>query len=78
MDDDPLRVAIREFREELGVGPPSDRQRVFLGKSRQPSGKRISAWALNGDLDIGVVRSNIFTVPRCLPPSRVADPVETP
>ena len=62
VDEDPLRVAIREFREELGVGPPSDRQPVFLGESRQPSGKRIAVWALNGDVDVGVVRSNTFTM----------------
>ena len=42
--------------------PPSDRQPVFLGESRQPSGKRISVWALNGDVDVSVVRSNTFTM----------------
>jgi predicted NUDIX family NTP pyrophosphohydrolase len=62
VDEDPLRVAIREFREELGVGPPSESQPVSLGESRQPSGKRISIWALNGDVDVGVVRSNTFTM----------------
>jgi predicted NUDIX family NTP pyrophosphohydrolase len=62
VDEDPLRVALREFREELGVGPPSDREPVYLGESRQPSGKRISAWALKGDVDVGVVRSNTFTM----------------
>jgi predicted NUDIX family NTP pyrophosphohydrolase len=62
VDEDPLQVAIREFREELGVGPPSDRQPVFLGESRQPSGKRISVWALNGDVDVRVVDSNTFTM----------------
>ena len=61
-DEDPLRVAIREFGEELAVGPPSDREPVFLAESRQPSGKRITAWALNGDVDVGVVRSNTFTM----------------
>lgn len=61
-DEDPLRVAIREFREELGVGPPTDREPVSLGESRQPSGKRISAWALKGDVDVGVVNSNTFTM----------------
>jgi predicted NUDIX family NTP pyrophosphohydrolase len=60
--EDPLRVAIREFREELGVRPPSDRQPEFLGESRQSSGKRISVWALNGDVDVGVIRSNTFTM----------------
>ena len=62
VDEDPLRVAIREFREELGVIPPSDSQPVFLGESRQPSGKRVSVWALHWDVDVGVVRSNTFTM----------------
>jgi predicted NUDIX family NTP pyrophosphohydrolase len=61
-NEDPLQVAIREFREELGVGPPSDRQPVFLGESRQPSGKRVSVWALKGNLDVRVVHSNTFTM----------------
>jgi predicted NUDIX family NTP pyrophosphohydrolase len=60
--EDPLQVAIREFREELGVGPPSDQQPVFLGEARQPSGKRVSVWALNGDVDVRVVHSNTFTM----------------
>jgi predicted NUDIX family NTP pyrophosphohydrolase len=29
---------------------------------RQRSGKRVSAWAAEGDLDAGAVRSNTFTV----------------
>jgi predicted NUDIX family NTP pyrophosphohydrolase len=62
VDEDPLGVAIREFREELGVDPPSDRSPAFLGELPQPSGKRVSAWALEGDLDVGTVRSNTFTI----------------
>jgi predicted NUDIX family NTP pyrophosphohydrolase len=61
-NEEPLQVAIREFREELGVGPPSDHQPVFLGEARQPSGKRVSVWALNGDVDVRVVHSNTFTM----------------
>ncbi len=61
-DEDPFRVAIREFREELGVDPPADRSSAFLGELRQPSGKRVRAWALQGDVDVRVVRSNTFTM----------------
>jgi predicted NUDIX family NTP pyrophosphohydrolase len=61
-DEDPLQAAMREFREELGLDPPSDGQPVFLGESRQPSGKRVSVWALNGDVDVRVVHSNTFTM----------------
>jgi predicted NUDIX family NTP pyrophosphohydrolase len=58
--EDPFAVAIREFREELGVDPPNDRSPTSLGELRQPSGKRVSAWALAGDLDVGAVQSNTF------------------
>jgi predicted NUDIX family NTP pyrophosphohydrolase len=61
-DEDPLEVAIREFREELGVDPPEGSAPTFLGEVRQPGGKLVSAWALAGDLDVGVVRSNTFTM----------------
>jgi predicted NUDIX family NTP pyrophosphohydrolase len=61
-DEDPLEVATREFREELGVDPPESQEPAFLGEVRQPGGKLVSAWALPGDLDVGVVRSNTFTM----------------
>ena len=61
-NEDPLEVAIREFREELGVDPPGAQEPTFLGEVRQPGGKLVSAWALPGDLDVGVVRSNTFTM----------------
>jgi predicted NUDIX family NTP pyrophosphohydrolase len=60
-DEDPLEVAIREFREELGVDPPEAREPTFLGEVRQPGGKIVSAWAVPGDLDVTVVRSNTFS-----------------
>lgn len=61
-DEDPLEVAFREFREELGADAPRGAERVDLGDLRQPSGKRVRAWALGGDLDVGTVRSNTFTM----------------
>lgn len=61
-DEDPFAVAVREFREELGVDPPRDHAAVFLGALRQRGGKRVSAWALEGDLDVRAVRSNTFTM----------------
>jgi predicted NUDIX family NTP pyrophosphohydrolase len=60
--EDPLEVAIREFGEELGVQPPRGAPPAFLGELRQPSGKRVRAWALEGDLDVAAVRSNTFTM----------------
>jgi predicted NUDIX family NTP pyrophosphohydrolase len=61
-DEDPLEVAIREFREELGVDPPESSSPMFLGEVRQPGGKLVSAWTLPGNLDVEVVRSNTFTM----------------
>lgn len=60
--EDPFEVAVREFREEVGADPPGDRPPVFLGELRQRGGKRVSAWVLEGDLDVGAVRSNTFTM----------------
>lgn len=58
--EDPLEVALREFREELGVDPPVADAAVPMGEQRQPSGKRVTAWALEGDVDVSDVRSNTF------------------
>jgi predicted NUDIX family NTP pyrophosphohydrolase len=60
-DEDPLEVALREFREELGQDPP-EASPTFLGELLQPSGKRVMAWGMTGDLDVGPVRSNTFTM----------------
>jgi predicted NUDIX family NTP pyrophosphohydrolase len=59
-DEDPLQVAVREFREELGIDPPDVADAVFLGELRQPSGKRVSVWAIAGDVDVDAIRSNTF------------------
>jgi predicted NUDIX family NTP pyrophosphohydrolase len=61
-DEDPFDVAIREFREELGLDPPAGRVPISLGELRQASGKRVSAWAIEGDLDVERIRSNTFTM----------------
>jgi predicted NUDIX family NTP pyrophosphohydrolase len=61
-EEDPLEVAIREFGEELGYEPPDASSPTFLGELLQPSGKRVIAWALPGDLDVAEVESNTFTM----------------
>jgi predicted NUDIX family NTP pyrophosphohydrolase len=58
--EDPLEAAMREFDEELGSEPPDGTEAVSLGQLRQPSGKVVSAWALEGDLDVSEIRSNTF------------------
>jgi predicted NUDIX family NTP pyrophosphohydrolase len=60
-DDDPLAAAVREFTEELGSPPPAGTP-VPLGTVRQPSGKRLTVFALAGDLDAGAIVSNTFTL----------------
>lgn len=57
-EEEALKAAIREFREETGaslVGP-------FLPLSpvRQKGGKEIQAWAVSGDLDPATLVSNTF------------------
>ncbi len=58
--EDPLEVARREFEEEIGQPPPEEGEPEWLGELRQPSGKVVSAWAIEGDLDVSDVRSNTF------------------
>jgi predicted NUDIX family NTP pyrophosphohydrolase len=59
--EDPLDAAYREFEEEVGFTPP-DGLAVFLGELRQPGGKRVSVWALEGDLDVTRSSSNTFAI----------------
>ena len=58
--EDPLAVARREFEEEIGQAPPAGGEPVWLGELRQPSGKVVSTWAIEGDLDVREVHSNSF------------------
>ena len=58
--EDPLEVAQREFLEETGFefdGPLHP-----LTALKQPSGKTISAWAMEGDVDATALTSNTFTL----------------
>ena len=50
-------AARREFEEELGLAPPPGEMRA-LGEVLQGGGKRVTAFALAGDLDPAQVRSN--------------------
>ena len=59
--EDPHAAACREFLEETGSEPPIGRT-LGLGEVRQPSGKRIVAWAIESDFDADSVRSNTFTI----------------
>lgn len=50
-DEQPLAAALREFAEELGI-PVPDVELVELGAVRQPSGKVVTVWAGECDLDL--------------------------
>src|SRR5712691_6750121 len=56
--EDPLAVARREFEEETGARPPGEFRP--LGEVKQAGGKRVSAWAVEGDFDPGRLVSNTF------------------
>ncbi len=56
-NEDPLACARREFEEETGFEPPAG-DPVDLGEIVQKSGKRVRAWALEGDLDPAGAFSN--------------------
>jgi predicted NUDIX family NTP pyrophosphohydrolase len=57
-DEDPLAAARREFAEETGF--ESAAPFLPLGELRQKSGKRITAWAFEGDADPALLVSNRF------------------
>ena len=59
--EDPLAAAKREFAEETGTTLAGEF--IPLGEIRQPGGKIVAAWALEGDLDSASVRSNTFSMP---------------
>ena len=57
--EDPYAAALREFQEETGAPPPSG-PALALGELRQRSGKRIAAWAVEGEFDVSRLASNTF------------------
>jgi predicted NUDIX family NTP pyrophosphohydrolase len=58
--EDPLETAKREFQEETGF--QASGEFIPLSSLKQPSGKVISAWALEGDCDAASIRSNTFSM----------------
>jgi predicted NUDIX family NTP pyrophosphohydrolase len=56
---DPLLVARREFEEELGSPAPAG-DAIEIGELAQPSRKLITAYAIEGDFDVGTLKSNLF------------------
>ena len=61
--EDPLWTARREFSEETGIDVPENGY-VALGDVRQKGGKRVTAWAFEGDCDPAAIAitSNTFEI----------------
>src|SRR5436190_4559477 len=59
-DEDPLKAAQREFREE--IGQVIDGSFAPLDPVKIASGKQIVAWAIEHDFDAAAVRSNAFSI----------------
>jgi predicted NUDIX family NTP pyrophosphohydrolase len=58
-DEDPLAAARREFTEETGF--TVDGEFLPLTALKQRSGKTVYAWAVRGDCDAALIKSNTFT-----------------
>lgn len=58
--EDPLVCARREFEEETGFAIEGGF--LPLGEIRQKAGKRVQAWAVEGDFDPARLRSNEFEI----------------
>lgn len=58
-NEDPLDTAKREFSEELGMAAP-DGEFIGLGDIQQNNNKTVSAWAVEADINVSNIKSNIF------------------
>jgi predicted NUDIX family NTP pyrophosphohydrolase len=58
--EDPLDAAKREFQEETGFAAAG--QFIPLRPLKQPSGKIVHAWAVEGDYDPAALVSNTFSL----------------
>src|SRR3954470_4288572 len=58
--EEPLAAALREWREETGFAahPPF----IPLGEVTQKAGKRVMAWAFEGDCDPAALQCNTFEI----------------
>jgi predicted NUDIX family NTP pyrophosphohydrolase len=59
-DEDPLAAALREFQEETGFTVAGEF--IPLKELRQPGGKIVKTWAVEGDLNASGLRSNMFSM----------------
>ena len=59
-DEEPLAAAQREFREETGFSVAGDF--LPLTPIKQAGGKKVYAWAVEGECDTEAIQSNTFTM----------------
>ena len=59
-DEEPLAAAKREFEEETGQA--INGEFIPLKPVRLNSGKRVHAWAVEGDIDHEIIVSNLFEI----------------
>jgi predicted NUDIX family NTP pyrophosphohydrolase len=57
--EDLLTTAYREFEEELGVPAPNGTP-VPIGEIVQKGGKVVTAWAIEGDVDVSALAPGLF------------------
>jgi len=60
--EDHLACARREFKEETGVEISTSTDAHDLGIFRQPSGKQLHVWAIEGNFDPTKLKSNLFEI----------------
>jgi predicted NUDIX family NTP pyrophosphohydrolase len=58
-DEDLLVTAYREFEEELGLPAPTG-PAVPLGEIVQKGGKVVTAWAIEGEVDVSALAPGLF------------------
>jgi predicted NUDIX family NTP pyrophosphohydrolase len=56
-NEEPLKAAVREFREETGCNATG--HFLELGSVKQAGGKTVVAWAVEGDCDSSRIASNL-------------------
>lgn len=58
--EEPLAAAKREFKEETGFDV--DGEFIELGEIKQPSKKIVLVWAMEKDIDVTKIKSNVFSL----------------
>ncbi|HET6769234.1 MAG TPA: NUDIX domain-containing protein [Chitinophagaceae bacterium] len=58
--EEPLAAAKREFQEETGIEISGEF--IQLNPVKQKGGKMVYAWAVEGDIDPGKIKSNSFEI----------------